>query len=207
MNLVEQVGWDYFGSRLSGCIFTHEDKTFVIEGITGSRARHVNVKEVESPKSLKAETIPFDFFQSFSFLRVPPLGWRTSHHGRVLVRLSRNNSSYTRGVTLKNMHREFAPHTEYMFRMGKLLRFDTDLPGYKALLVTKPGHLSMSEGLDALNKGRLLSFTNSENIAVVPESDSIYNIMCGSAHVANISPEGEVQVLPGHEDFDTEILQ
>lgn len=207
MNLVDQVGWDYFATRLGGCIFINDGKTFYIEGITGSRSRHVNCKEVESAKSLRSEQFPFEFFKSFSFLKVPPLGWRTSHDGRVLVYTSRNNASYTRGITLKNIQREYAPHTEYMFRMGKVSRTDMDLPGYKALLVTKPEHLSMQDGLAAMNRGKIMSFTNSENIAVVPESDSVYNVMCGLTHVANISPEGQVSLLPGHEDFDTEILQ
>lgn len=207
MNLVEQVGWEHFSGRFAGCIFLHEGRPHIIQGINSSRSREVTCKEVESPKTLRNVELPFEVFYSFNFLKVPPLGWRCTDSGRVLVMMSRNNTSYTRGVTTKNIVQQFAAHTEYMFSMGKLAKEDMELPGFKALMVTRPEHMPMAEGIDALNKGRILSFTNSEHIAVVPESDSVYNIFCETAHVANVSPEGEVTVLPGNDDFDLEIMQ
>ena len=58
-----------------------------------------------------------------------------------------------------------------------------------------------------MNKGKIMAFSNSAHVAVVPESNTLYNILCNSSHVANITPEGEVTVLEGCEDFEQEILQ
>lgn len=208
MNIVEQVGPEYFSGRFAGCIFVGPNgNPHYIEGIHNSRSGQVNCKEVESPKSVRNANIPFDFFDTFKFLTVPEIGWRTVEGGRVMVRLQRNNTSYTRGITLKNVHKEYAEHTEYMFSMGKINKKDIELGSYLATLVTRPEHLSMAEGVDAMNKGKIMAFSNSAHIAVVPESNTVYNILCNSTHVANISPEGEVSVLEGCEDFELEILQ
>lgn len=208
MTIVEQVGPDYFASRFTGCVFIGPNgNPHYIDGVNNPRSRQVNCKEVESLKSVRNVTIPFDFFETFKFLSVPEIGWRSAEGGRVLVRLQRNNTSYTRGITLKNLHREYAEHTEYMFDMGKLCKKDTELGSYLATLVTRPEHLSISEGVEAMNKGKIIAFSNSAHVAVVPESNTMYNILCNSTHVANITPEGEVKVLEGCEDFELETLQ
>ena len=208
MNIVEQVGAEYFSGRFAGCIFVGPNgNPHYIDGVMNPRSGLVNCKEVETPKSVRNTAIPFDFFESFKFLSMPEVGWRSAEDGRVMVRLQRNNTSYTRGITLKNVLKEYAEHTEYMFNMGKISKKDVELGSYLATLVTRPSHLSMQEGVDAMNKGKLMAFTNSAHVAVVPESDSVYNILCNSTHVANVSPEGEVSVLEGCEDFELEILQ
>lgn len=208
MNIIEQVGADYFSSRFQGCIFIGPDNApHYVEGVTTQRSGVVQCKKVENYKSVVNANIPFDFFESFSFLAVPEVGWRATEGGRVLVNFTRNNSSYTRGITLKNLWRTYADHTEYMFHMGKLKKADFELPSYVTMQVTKPEHTPMSDGLAAMNSGKIVGFTNSARIAVVPESNSVYNIYCDHAHVANISPEGEISVLEGCEDFEPEILQ
>lgn len=208
MNIVDQVGWEYFSTRFNGCVFIGPSAApHYIEGVNNSRSRLVQCKEVESYKSARNVTLPYDFFESFKFLAVPEVGWRAAEGGRLLVRLERNNTSYTRGITLKNLTRDYAMHTEYMFNMGKLSRRDVELPAYTATLVTKPEHMSMRDGLEAMNKGEIMAFTNSAHIAVVPESNTTYNILCGSSHVANVSPEGEVTLMAGCEDFELETLQ
>ena len=208
MNIIEQVGPEYFSGRFAGCIFVGPNgNPHYIEGIQNRRSGQVNCKEVETPKSVRNVNIPFDFFESFKFLTMPEIGWRTSEGGRVMVRLRRNNTSFTRGITLKNVHREYADHTEYMFSMGKVSKRDVELGSYLATMVARPEHLSIAEGLEAMNKGKIMAFSNSAHVAVVPESNTLYNILCNSSHVANITPEGEVTVLEGCEDFEQEILQ
>lgn len=206
MNLVQQVGAEYFSSRFGGCIFVGpNDKPHYIEGV--SVRRTVNCKEAESHKQLKNVELPFDFFSTFKFLAVPELGWRSADDGRVLLRYSRDNKSYTRGITLKNVSREYAEHTEYMFGMGKLNKKDIEAPSFIASTVVQPEHLSMSDGVEAMKNGKIMAFTNSASVAVVPESDSLFNIYCGSTHVANTTPEGEITLVSGCEDFDLETLQ
>lgn len=208
MNIIEQVGAEYFAGRFTGCIFVGPNgNPHYIDGIQNHRSGQVNCKEVETLKSVRSVNIPFDFFDSFKFLTMPEIGWRTSEGGRVMVHLQRNNTSYTRGITLKNVHRKYADHTEYMFSMGKISKKDVELSSYLATLVARPEHLTMVEGLNAMNKSKIMSFSNSAHIAVVPESNTVYNILCNSTHVANITPEGEVSVLEGCEDFELEILQ
>lgn len=208
MNMIQQVGVDYFSTRFSGCIFIGPNgNPYYIECIRDHRSGVVSCKEVEGVKSARNVSVPFDFFMSYKFLSVPEVGWRTYDGGRFAVFLQRNNTSYTRGITTKNLKRVYADHTEYLFRMGKLSRTDVDLPSYLATLVARPEHLSMAEGVEAMNKGKIMAFSNSAHIAVVPESNTVYNILCDSTHVANITPEGEVSVLEGHEEFDLEILQ
>ena len=207
-NIVEQVTPDYFSGRFAGCMFFGPTgNPCYIEAVNNQRRGVVNCKEFLSAKDSKQTQVPFEFFQSFNFLAVPELGWRAAESGRVLVRLQRNNSSYTRGITTKNVMREYAPHTEYMISMNKLKRAELDTPGYLVMLVTKPNHLTMAEGLEKLNRGAIMAFTNSAKVAVVPESNNSYNLFCNADHVANVTPEGEVRVLAGCEDFDPETLQ
>lgn len=207
MNIVQQVTPDYFSGRFSGCIFIGPNgNPHFIEGILNSE-RGVNCKEVKSPRTVENTILPFDFFESFSFLAVPEIGWRMAEDGRVMAHLQRNNTSYTRGITLKNVHKFYAEHTEYMFSMGKIAKKDVELPSYLATLVAKPNHLSMQDGLYALNTGKVMAFSNGPHVAVIPESDSVYNIFCDRAHAANITPEGEISLLADCPDFDLEILQ
>lgn len=207
MSIVEQVSPDYFSHRFSGCIFIGPNGNPHYVEHVNSLERGVNCKDVKSLRSVENTILPCDFFESFKFLTVPEIGWRSAEGGRVLLHFQRNNTSYTRGITLKNLHKFYAEHTEYMFSMGKVQKKDVELPSYISTLVAKPEHLSMQEGLHALNRGSLLSFTNSAHVAVIPESDSMYNIFCDRSHVANVTPEGEVSVLAGCHDFDPEILQ
>lgn len=207
-NIVEQVGPDYFSPRFQGSIFIGPNgNPFYIDRIDCPSTKLVNCREVRSPNGSVEATVPFEYFQTFKFLAVPELGWRAAEKGRMLVRLQRNNTSYTRGITTKNVHREYAPHTEYMFSLGKLKKIDVETVDYLVSLVTKPNHLTMAEGIEALNRGAIMSFTNNSKVAVVPESNNSYKLFCNADHVANVSPEGEVCVLAGCEDFDPETLQ
>lgn len=208
MSIIQEVGTDYFSSRFQGCIFLGPNgNPHYVESIARASSQRVNCREVLSVKDSRQALVPFEFFQTFKFLTVPELGWRAAEKGRVLVRLQRNNSSYTRGVTIKNVFRSYAPHTEYMFNMGKLNRQLVDATDYLVKLVTEPGHMSMTEGVKALNRGNIMSFTVNAKVAVVPENNSLYNIFCNADHVANVSPEGQVTMLAGCEDFDPETLQ
>lgn len=206
MNIVEQVGADYFSSRFGGSFFFGPNGQPCI--LQGAFSRNVvDAHEVTGPKTAKTIHIPRDFFQSFQFLTMPPLGWRSAQRGRVLVYLSRNNTSYTRGVNSKNIFKTFAPHTEYMFRMGKLDKLELLRAEQLLLLVANPQHMSMEEGMAELNAGKRMAFTNGDEIAIVPESNTKYNIYCGTQIVADITPEGEVTVREGCEDFESEVLK
>lgn len=209
MSIIKDVGIDYFMQRFNGSVFLGENgNVHFFEGGRYTRDT-VTVKEVTG-EELKATArwvdVPHDFFVNLNFLSLPPLGYRTADRGRYLCYFQRKNSSYTRGYTVSNASRKYADHTLYMFEMGKLEKAKAERHEVVAALLAKPRFLTLSEGLEEMNKGKLLCFANSPDIAVVPEDDSKYNVIFKDVHVGNITPEGEMFLLPQFGTIDLEFV-
>ena len=208
MSIIKDVGIEYFVARFSGSIFIGENGNVHFLNGNGNR-NTVGATEVVGD-DLKATTkrvdIPHDFFKDMNFLRLPPLGYRSADRGRYLCYFERKNHSYTRGYTHGNSSRTYADHTLYMFDMGRLQRPSVERQEVLASLIAKPRFFTLGEGLEEMNKGKLLCFANSPDIAVVAEDDEKYNVIFKKNHVANLSPEGEMSLLPQYGDIELELV-
>jgi len=213
MNIVDDVGMNYFLDRFNGCIFLGENgNPHILEHIRGQRiAQDANIRCLEVigegfKASVQRTEVSREFFSSLSFLKLPPIGYRMSEDGRYLCYFQRKNTSYTRGITTGNCVRSYADHTKYMFDMGKLNRIKAEEKQVLASILAKPRFHTLTEGVEHLNNGDLLCFVNSPDIAVVPENEELYNVMFKQVHVGNINPDGELSMLPSFSDVELEFV-
>lgn len=203
-NLIEQVGHKYFTTKFSGCMLLLPDSTAGwISG--GSNERGVPVKKVcGSPEKFieTNELLPLDFFSGLEVFLTPQLGYRTSHSGRFLCYFSRNNTGYTRGVSSSNLKSSYSPHTDLLVFLNKLPRNKIASNAFLSSVVLTPKFTPVTEGVERLNSGNILSFAVNPDIAVVPQSDTEYNVMLRQNKIGHLTPECEFVSLPEFSDME-----
>lgn len=210
MNLINDVGRAYFADRLRGCVFKGPDgSTCILDDdpyFDGDvRVRKIKMSGMQATQSI--EHIPKNFFTSLKFLKVPPLGYRTASRGRVLLYMSRNNTTYTRGISVpNNLTVEYSPHTEFLISMRKINHTKLMNDGFLASLVLNPEYLTLDEGIKQLNAGSILSFAINHEYAVAPEDDTTYTLLFNKKKVGTVTPEAEIRLLPEFSDLELEAL-
>lgn len=207
MSIIKEVGRDYFESRFSNCFFIGPSgNTCIIR--SRSRPRDaIDCVEVKSVKNQVVTTdvaVPHSFFTDMGVFKTPPLGYRHDRGGLFLASFYRDNTSYTRGVCTANLKHTYALHTQLLMRMKKLPTSTDEY--YSANLIMKPKFLSVGEGVEAMNKGKLLSFAASADVAVIPQEGDNYGVAFRGVKVADLTPEGEMMfdVNGDHEPADLE---
>lgn len=193
-NLVSETGRDYFYDRFGGSYFYGPDNVVcMIDANARNRSdTSIIVQRLEGVKErvrkVRAE-VPNDFFQDMSFLRAPPLGWRTAAKGKVLAYFSRNNHSYARGYNTKNVSPTWASHSEFLQRYGNLNLAYFSQDEAKGKLVMEPEYMSLSAGLQEMNAGRIVAFAVNPDVAVIPESEETYALLGRMGQVGSVNAE------------------
>lgn len=196
MNLIEEVGLDYFYDRFNGTMFEGPNgKPCFIGHNNGSRGV-VSVKELEGPvNKCRATdiTIPYSFFSSMAVFAAPEIGWRQAEKGKYLTYFSRNNGSYTRGLCRRNLVTAFAPVSEWAMLRSLYPVAHYEQEATKVLLAMRPEFTPMNEGIKLMQAGKILSFAASHRLAVVPDENDTMAILFNQQKVGIVTASGEIQ--------------
>lgn len=173
-NLISQYGADWFNSKFQSTLFSYEGiPARVAEASsTGRGAKRVHSVDVflyPKNRPVAHKKLSADYFKDSSVFSVPELGYRHTDDGVTLLLLSRNNHSYTRGLSLRNLSLQASNHSLY-------LRAALGLPAFTAASIREdrkirmalsPNFIPMRKGIELILKGKLASFAVSPSVAVV----------------------------------------
>lgn len=195
-NLVEQYGSSWFMNKFNGCFFLHNGEPHIVQNNATRWRTNVPCVKVEKGEEVYAgyETVvPTDAFTDISVFSVPNLGWRSSDKGRCLYYLTRNNSSYHRGLSQRNV-------TAYPSTLTTWLQGYT---GYNAFLTKEmlaytslvPDFLSIPEGVAKIRAEEILSFAVSPTIAVLPIGEDKMAVMFKQKRAGTIMPDDSMSLI------------
>ena len=200
-NLVQQYGPDWFNNKFGATLFRHKGVPCrVVE------ARNRTVKRKQVPEvlcravrrvngKLKAAhlTLPADAFTDPNMFSSSDLGYRTMHNGKLLTYIQRNNSSYARGMSLRNLSYQESALTSFLVDSG--LFAYTLSEDEQHLLVMEPTFIPIRRGIKLMLEGRLASFAASPTIAVVPSTDTDnLNVLFCDKLVGTVSADGAMEI-------------
>lgn len=197
-NLVEQYGMNWFLSKFSGSFFMHEDKPHVVRSDVDSFRYTVNVpcysleQTGESTISRNDVSIPATEFNDISKFSVGGLGWRSSDKGRYLAYFKRNNRSYHRGLSLRNLVIEVSHMTKWLstYTNYNIRRDEAAL----AWLSLRPTFHSLHEGLEMVRNKEIVSFAISPTIAIMPDKDDKMAILFKTLKAGTVDLDGNMQL-------------
>ena len=192
-NIVEELGTDRFRQKFNGAFFLNEDgvPSLVSSASGGLVSATAVTGTVKSPR-VNAISIPYNFFSGLAVFKTPKLGWRTSHEGKVLTYLIRDNRSYHRGTSEHNLRTNNSAMTDWLTRSGNLT---LGLSASKLCLLTlAPEFMKFSEGIEAIRNGSVLSFAASPDIAVGPSEDDNLDIYFRQNVAGRVKPDNTVEV-------------
>lgn len=212
-NLVDKYGRDWFNNKFPGSYFRFCGvPARVIQAQSADRkggksvvkirlSHRVNNKVVASDK-----VVPADLFADSSIFNVPELGYRHAHNGKWLVFMRRNNSSYVRGLSTRNLNIFESQFTSYLRSINQVSEFLTE--DETVNLVMEPTFVPLNKGIQLMLEGKLLSFAASSTVAVVPshDSDNLSVMMC-EKQVGFVTSTGELNInLPIAKNYVEESL-
>ena len=207
-DLISTYGTDWFNSKFGGTYFSHKGLPARVV-----QARRSGVDVVLCPrvnntvKTLKTQ-LPFSTFQDSKMFSAPELGYRATAGGAWLKFMSRNNGSYVRGVSTRNLKQESTAFSDYMYES-----FYSSLPriGENEInnIVMDPSFVPITRGIKLVMEGKLFAFAASPTIAVVPSIDSINSLtilMC-QKEVGTVDSKGNIEITaPISANYLKEIL-
>lgn len=197
MDLIKELGQDYFSQRFNGCFFLDPDKQVcAVNADYEWQAKQVPIirfhrgEEVISPEQ---SSLPYSFFESMQVFAVPPLGWRTAAKGCYLVHFNRNNKSYHRAVAPVNLRKYISPITAFLMNSDNLPnRKSYEQQGVVAHLVMRPEYLKIREGVSAIREGKILTFATSPNIAIIPDVGDRLSVWFNTKEVGYIEADNSI---------------
>lgn len=209
MNMVQELGTTYFAQRFGGSYFKGPDgnpAVILTRNWRDERSVPCNIfrGKVEKAETL-SEDIPADFFTDMGVLAVPRLGWRSAAKGKYLTYLSRNNTSYQRGVCAGNLRRLYAPHTEYLVNYGEISPAYYQGDAITAKLLYEQEYLTLADGVDQMNAGKMLAFPVSPALAVVPKNDTHFALLMERREVGVVDRESRIITMSI--PFDPNLLE
>lgn len=195
MNLVKELGMEYFQDRCRNSMFFDENKRSCYIGDEWGGAGipiYVVSGTTEKPVTTQ-ERKGADFFTDLSVFSTPPLGWRMAAEGRYLAYFRRNNRSYHRGVAHHVLTRTVSPASQYLMETDNLSHNFYEDRAPTAHMVMQPSYISFRQGIEAMRQGELFSFAASPIIAVLPDVNGKQAVYFNTTHAATVSPEGEIE--------------
>lgn len=195
MNIIQEMGRDYFNQRCAGGIFLSPEgiANYVVEANTQSVVCKQMTGEVGKLKT-EQRIYPHDHFTSFNLFRVPELGWRAAMDGRILVRYTRNNTRYERAVCQRNVVTEIHPLMATLIDTAAVSATYYQQQGVQAKMIAEPGFLTMADGLERMRSGEILSFVVTPHVVVAAESDDRAVIYFGTTPAGIADLSGEVTI-------------
>lgn len=171
-NLVSDLGVDYCNENLAGALlFVDGAPNRIIE--IGSRTI-IAVKyhgTFDSP-SMEEVNLPVSLLDDgFDSLSYPFLGYRALEGGKILVELDLE-SSFRRGLQLESLRSRVPLCLEHLaYRQNiNINKFLND--SGRALSTVAQEWTPLAKGLDAVNRGEMLTFAVSHELAAIPSASS-----------------------------------
>lgn len=197
-NLVEQYGPDWFTSKFNGSFFMHEDTPHIVKVVAG-RSFRTNVpcrKLIKEGSTVTAldTTVRTEVFTDASVFSVRNLGWRTWDSGKVLEYFSRNNNSYYRGLSIRNLTVAPSHLTMWLRGMGAV-GYDSDNEAMQAYKALKPDFIPLTEGIAKIRAEEIISFAASPTIAVLPSEDDRLVVMFKQKQAGFINGDNSMSLL------------
>lgn len=191
-NLIDKYGTDWFRNKFRGSLFRLHGVPARVIGV-GSRVEAYALVRRRGKVEARQTFLDYSHFPDSNMFAVPELGYRHNKSGKWLAYLSRVNTSYNRGISLKNLNKSVAQHTEFLRFSG----FNVEAPDENTLcnMVMDPTFIPFRTGIKLMLEGKIISFAASPTIAVVPSDvdDSLIVRLC-SKEIGTVSPEGELSL-------------
>lgn len=196
MNLVQELGLDYFSDRCKNSMFFDEEGKACFlarQGWGGSRGAPATMVS-GSPEKPETKSIykPYDFFKDLSVFATPPLGWRMAAEGRYLAYFRRNNRAYHRGVAPHVLTRQVSPASDFLMRTGNLSPDHYENENVVVNMVMMPHYIKLREGIEAMRRGDLFSFCASPTVAVIPDVGEQQAIYFNTNRAGTVRPDGSI---------------
>lgn len=198
MNLLKELGGDYFYNRFQGTMLLTPEEVAGFVDFNGGRAtleEHVPLCLVEGPATkpvTKRGQLPYDFFKSLSVFSVPSMGWRCTAQGRFMSFITRNNRSYVRGVAISNIEKWHSPMTRFLFNEDALSEDYYNRDSTLVSLILKPEYTPIKEGIQAIREGEVLAFCSSNNLAFMPATAGKLAIFFNKNQVGEVAKDGTI---------------
>ena len=190
MNLIQKYGASWFNSKFNGSFFMREG---VLASVYDVDYNYVALKMY--PKHHKAfiARAKHDEFPDSSVFHIPEMGYRTHDKGKWLTYLGRNNSSYHRGLRMRDITRSTSSLTSYLKTHTRVVEPTED---ELIRLVYSPNYIPLHTGIKLMLEGKLMSFAASASVAVVPdhESDGLL-ILMNENIVGRVAEDGTMSYI------------
>lgn len=198
-NLVAQYGSDWFYTKFSGSFFRHEGVPFKVIPHSGSRRTAwipcLKLEKNEEGAVQGTETnVSVSAFTDVSVFSVPNLGWRSALRGKYLAYFSRNNNSYHRGLSSRNLAATESLMTRWLTRNSDF-NYDVVDDNFRAYTAMCPEFLPLTEGVAKMARGEILSFAVSPTIAVLPHDEGSFAVMFKEKVAGYVSPDGNMSLV------------
>lgn len=198
-NLVTQYGSDWFYSKFSGSFFRHEGAPFKVIPNSGSRRTAwipcLKLEKNEEGTVRGTEiNVNVAAFTDVSVFSVPNLGWRSALKGKYLAYYYRNNNSYHRGLSSRNMAVNESAMTRWLSRHSDYNRDAVD-DNFLAYTAMCPEFLPLTEGVAKMARGEILSFAVSPTVAVLPNDEDSFAVMFKEKVAGHVSPDGNMSLV------------
>ncbi len=200
-NLVDQYGPDWFNNKFGSTMFRHKGVACRVIEATSRRVGRKSVNEVMCRAvsrvngKLQAANIrlPASGFSDTDMFSSGELGYRHAEKGKYLVYVRRNNSSYARGMSLRNLVYQESALTSFLVDEGLLSYFPNE--DEQHLMVMEPSFIPIRRGIKLMLEGKIASFAASPTIAVVPHTDaeSLVVLFCDK-QIGTVSADGVVNI-------------
>lgn len=212
-DLVTKYGREWFNNKFPGSYFMYKG----IPARVGRAERsptsrdgsvvHITMcPRVNNEVKVVKSHIPTDYFQNSDMFSVPELGYRHTANGKWLAFLQRNNSSYVRGLSTRNLNVFESEFTKFLKRNG--VREPTPNEDVITSLVMEPTFVPLHRGIKMMLEGKLLAFAASPTVAVVPAKahEGLQILMCDK-EIGSVDVDGAMNItLPTARNYVEETL-
>ena len=194
-NLIQQFGPEWFRSKFGGSFFRYKGLPARVVDVKRPRKDTIEVQiractKVNGKVVGSVFNVSPELFPDGKPFAVPELGYRSALDGRWLALVQRNNSSYTRGLAIKNMKVSEHLFTVALRREGVLREYmsEDDL-NYIAL---NKEFIPFHRGIKLMLDKKLYCFAASPTVAVVPsqESDNLLSVLMCNKIIGAVDADG-----------------
>lgn len=196
-NLITQYGANWFISKFGGSIFMLNGEPHIVTPDSSGWRTQVPCNRLDLADNGFSVTrqdvrVSADVFTDASVFAIPNLGWRSLDKGRLLVYLSRNNSSYHRGLASRNLNIETSSLTTLLHRRGGYTTQINPIDYLRAAAM--PEFMTLMEGIEKIRNEEILSFAVSSTVAVLPLNGEQLRVMFKQKVAGIINPDNTMQL-------------
>ena len=189
-NLIEKYGTSWFNSKFNQSFFIRNG---VLAKVLDVGYSSVDLQLFPKGRPAVRAAAKFNEFPDASMFHIPEMGYRTHDKGKWLTYLGRNNTSYHRGLRVRDITRSPSSLTSYLRTHARVVEPKED---ELVRLIYSPNYIPMHVGIKLMLEGKLMSFAASASVAVVPdhESDGLLILMNENV-VGRVSEDGTLSYI------------